>query len=49
MPIVVKAVSRKDFAKWLEAREKAATPAPAASTATPEAAQVSSPQPAGQG
>ncbi|MGC1548440.1 MAG: cytochrome c oxidase subunit II [Rhodanobacter sp.] len=43
MPIVVKAVSKEDFAKWLADQQKAAAPAaPAAasSAATPQTAQV---------
>jgi cytochrome c oxidase subunit 2 len=42
MPIVVKAVSKADFAKWLAAQEQAAAPAPAAaaSAAAPQTAQV---------
>jgi len=43
MPIVVKAVSKEDFAKWLADQQKAAAPAaPAAasSAAAPQTAQV---------
>lgn len=45
MPIVVKAVSKEDFAKWLAEQEKAAAPAPAApaaasSAAAPQTAQA---------
>lgn len=49
MPIVVKAVSQEDFAKWLAAQEKASAPAPAAApaaastAAAPATAQVSAP------
>lgn len=45
MPIVVKAVPKEDFAKWLAEQEKAAAPAPAApaaasSAAAPQTAQA---------
>ncbi len=43
MPIVVKAVSKADFAKWLAAQEKASAPAPAASAPAPQTAQVVAP------
>lgn len=35
MPIVVKAVSKEDFAKWLADQQKPATPAPASTAAAP--------------
>ncbi|HUA82150.1 MAG TPA: cytochrome c oxidase subunit II [Dyella sp.] len=43
MPIVVKAVSKEDFAKWLADQQKPAAPAPAATAAAPAqaTAQVS--------
>jgi cytochrome c oxidase subunit 2 len=49
MPIVVKAVSQEDFAKWLADQQQANAPAPAAtpaatsSTAAPATAQVAAP------
>jgi len=54
MPIVVKAVSKADFAAWLAAQEKAATPTPtpapaASSAAAPATAQVAAPARGGQG
>ena len=56
MPIVVKAVSQEDFAKWLAAQEQANAPAPAApppaaaaSAAAPVAAQAVAPTPTGHG
>ena len=54
MPIVVKAVSPADFAKWLAAQEQASAPAPAvpaaaSSAAAPATAQVATPASGGQG
>jgi cytochrome c oxidase subunit II len=50
MPIVVKAVSKADFAAWLAAQEKAAAPAPApSSAAAPATAQVAAPARGGRG
>jgi cytochrome c oxidase subunit 2 len=57
MPIVVKAVSQEDFAKWLAAQEQANAPAPppaapatpSSSAAAPATAQVAPPAPGGRG
>ncbi len=44
MPIVIKAVSKADFAKWLAEQQKpAASPAPAAASSAPQTAQASMP------
>ena len=47
MPIVVKAVSQEDFAKWLAAQEQASAPPPAAAPAA--ASSAAAPASGGQG
>ncbi|MDO1530001.1 cytochrome c oxidase subunit II [Fulvimonas sp. R45] len=47
MPIVVKALSKEDFARWLAAQQQAATPAPAAAPA-PQTAQAAAPAQGGR-
>ena len=43
MPIVIKAVSKADFAKWLAEQQKPAAPAPAAASSAPQTAQAATP------